>query len=228
MGRKELSPKHADFIPADPIMQAPWGRTADMDAIINSAKAKAAMQVAIAKGQSTAKTAKVPEKTVGALAKQEATKAKAAEKAEEANAKWERPNLNALCRKLAGGDVFAGMFLFHIIYEFKNRKHKLDRHGREWLAHKRAAWAFASGMSDAEFEKRALPRIRQYCHSFLTIRAMGHGKAKQLWISLDWSALQDETSLHDPDTWEMFKAAINHAGPGNEKKPTNYYHKDPE
>jgi hypothetical protein len=199
-----------------------------MDAIISSAKAKAAMQVAIAKGQSTAKTAKVPEKKVAALSKQEAAKAKAAEQAEAANAKWERPNLNALCRKLAGGDVFAGMFLFQIIFEWRNRKHKLERHGREWLAHQREAWAFASGMSDGEFQKRALPRIRQYGYSFLTIRAMGHGKAKQLWISLDWEALQYETSQHDPDTWEMFKAAINHAGPGNEKKPTNYYHKDPE
>jgi hypothetical protein len=187
---------------------------------ITSTKAIAEMQAIIAKAKSTAKTAKVPAKKQAAFSKSNA-------KAEAANAKWERPNLNALCRKLAGGDMAAGLLLFQVLYLWRNRKHKLERNGREWLAHPREKWASASGLSHAELAKRALPRLKKYCFEFLTIKAQGHGADKKLWISVDWIGLKEAMSGSGGMPWDMFEAVINHIGPGNEKLPADAYQKGP-
>ena len=80
-----------------------------MKSKLHSETAKAEMKKALNVGKTTAKSANTPAKKSTALAK-------SLSKSEEANAKWERPNLNALCRKLAGSDIKAGLFLFHILY----------------------------------------------------------------------------------------------------------------
>lgn len=180
------------------------------------AKPKAAAQVKkdLAKGTTKAKTATVPAKTAKALAKTTA-------QAEAANAKWERPNLNALCRKMAGGDIMAGVLLFHILYVWNNRTHKQDWLGKDWLYHSREAWATAAGLSFDEFKKRALPRIKKYCHEFLIIRQRGNGPHKRLWVHLDEIAFREAVSESLP--WDMFDAALNGIGPGNQKQPSNAY-----
>jgi hypothetical protein len=73
--------------------------------------------------------------------------------------------------------------------------------------------------------KRALPRLKKYCGEFLLIRAMGHGPAKMLWISLDDIALQEHVSGSAALPWDMFYAALNGIGPGHEKQPANAYAK---
>ncbi len=181
-----------------------------------SAKAKAEMKAALDKGKSKAKTATVPDKKAKAFAK-------ASEKAAKANELWERENLYALCRKLAGGDMVAGILLFHIWYEWRNRKKKLERLGKEWLAHSREAWARAAGLTDDEARKRGFPRLKTNCHDFMTIRAMKLGPVKQLWISIDEIALSEAAQM----PWDMFWGAVNHVGPGNEKKPASVYQKGP-
>jgi hypothetical protein len=183
---------------------------------IHSPKAVAELKAAIAKEKSTAKTAKVPATKAAAFAK-------AAKQAEEANAKWERPNLNALCRKLAGGDMAAGLLLAHVLFEWRNRKHKLERNCLDWLAHTREAWAGAAGLTLYELKDRALPRLKRECHEFLTIKAQGHGPAKKLWISVDDAALREAIQLHPEASWEAFWDKVNHVGPGNEKQPANAY-----
>jgi len=187
------------------------------------AQAKAALAAEMAKGKTKAKGAKVPDKKAKALAK-------TAEKAAQANALWERPNLLALCRKLAGGDMAAGNLLHHILYVWRNRDHKLHRNlpgwpCDQWLAHSRDGWAIASGLTSAEMAKRALPRLRNYCGEFLLIRAMGRGPAKMLWISVDEIALQEHVSGSAAMPWDMFYAALNGIGPGHEKQPANAYAK---
>lgn len=187
------------------------------------AQAKAALAAEMAKGKTKAKGAKVPDKKAKALAK-------TAEKAAQANALWERPNLLALCRKLAGGDMAAGNLLHHILYVWRNRDHKLHRNlpgwpCDQWLAHSRDGWAIASGLTSAEMAKRALPRLRNYCGEFLLIRAMGREPAKMLWISVDEIALQEHVSGSAAMPWDMFYAALNGIGPGHEKQPANAYAK---
>jgi len=187
------------------------------------AQAKAALAAEMAKGKTKAKGAKVPDKKAKALAK-------TAEKAAQANALWERPNLLALCRKLAGGDMAAGNLLHHILYVWRNRGHKLHRKlpgwpCDQWLAHSRDGWAIASGLTFAEMAKRALPRLKKYCGEFLLIRAMGHGPAKMLWISVDEIALQEHVAGSAAMPWDMFYAALNGIGPGHEKQPANAYAK---
>lgn len=144
-------------------------------------------------------------------------------KAKAANEKWERPNLNALCRKLAGGDMAAGLLLAHILYVWRNRTHKLDRHGKHWLAHKREAWAEAAGLTFSEFRDRALPRVKRECAAFLTVKAMGNGEQKKLWISVDEGLLQDYISGDFAMPWDMFRAQVEGIGPGNQKSPNNAY-----
>jgi hypothetical protein len=178
-----------------------------------AAKAEAAKMMKV--GQTTAKAAIIPPKKGGAKA------AKAIAK----NQKWERPNLNALCRKLAGGDMAAGMLLFHILYVWRNRRGKLERNSKEWLAHSREAWAEASGLTLYEFRDRALPRLKDQCHEFLTITAMGNGTDKKLWVSVDETALYEMSHGAGAFPWDMFWAALNGIGPGNEKSPNNYYSK---
>lgn len=186
----------------------------------HSPKAVAELKAAIAKEKSTAKRAKVPATKAAAFAK-------AAKQAEEANAKWERPNLNALCRKLAGSDMAAGLLLAHVLYEWRNRTHKLERHNQRWLAHSREAWADAAGLTFYELTHRALPRLKREC-DFLTIKAMGHGEAKKLWISVDQIALNEAIHLHPEASWEAFWGKVNHVGPGNEKQPADAYQIGPE
>lgn len=188
-----------------------------------AAKAKAELNKHLSKGKTEAKGAKVPEKKAQAFAH-------TAEKAAQANALWERPNLLAMCRKLAGGDIAAGYLLNHILYVWRNRHHKLQRKlpswpCDEWLAHSRDGWAAASGLTSAEMAKRALPRLRKYCGDFLMIRAMGHGPAKMLWVSVDMTAMQEHISGSAAMPWDMFYAALNGVGPGNEKQPANAYAK---
>ncbi len=179
-----------------------------------AAKAEAAKMMKV--GQTTAKAAIIPPK------KGEAKAAKAIAK----NQKWERPNLNALCRKLAGGDMAAGMLLFHFLYVWRNRRGKLERNGKEWLAHSRKAWAEASGLTFSEFRDRALPRLKKKCHEFLTITAMGNGAEKKLWVSVDEIALKEQMHGSGAFPWDMFWAAVNGIGPGNHKSPNNVYSKD--
>lgn len=167
-------------------------------------------------GKTSAKTGNAPKKK---------STAKVA-KAKAANEKWERPNLNALCRKLAGGDMAAGLLLAHILYVWRNRRGKLERHGQEWLAHKRDAWAEASGLTFSEFRDRALPRLKKECHEFLTIKAMGNGPDKKLWISVDETALFDASHGIQAFPWDMFWKQINGIGPGNQKSPNNAYSKN--
>ncbi|WP_340287423.1 hypothetical protein [Sulfitobacter pontiacus] len=190
-----------------------------MTSSLNSAAAKAEMKKALKVGTTSAISAKTPAKKPAALAK-------SLSKAEKANAKWERPNLNALCRKLAGSDIKAGLFLFHILYLWRNRKHKLQRHSKDWLAHKREAWAAASGLTFDEFTKAALPRVRKNCSEFLEIRAMGNGSNKGLWVHVDESALKETINSNNEIPWDLFYAALNGVGPGNEKKPANAYKED--
>lgn len=182
---------------------------------LNSALAKAEMSKAMNEGKTSAKTANIPKKKSTAIA----AKAKAA------NDRWERPNLNALCRKLAGGDMAAGLLLAHILFLWRNRRGKLQRHGCDWLAHKREAWAEASGLTFSEFRDRALPRLKKECHSFLTIKAMGRGAEKKLWISLDEIALKEMMHGSGALPWDMFWAQVNGIGPGNQKSPNNAYSK---
>jgi len=186
-----------------------------MITFLHSAKAKAEASKAMNEGKTSAKTANTPKKK---------TTAKAA-KAKAANEKWERPNLNALCRKLAGGDMAAGLLLAHILYIWRNRRGKLERHGRDWLAHKREAWAEASGLTFSEFRDRALPRLKKECHGFLTIKAMGNGAEKKLWISIDEIALKEVMHGSGALPWDMFWAQVNGIGPGNQKSPNNAYSK---
>jgi hypothetical protein len=184
--------------------------------IVKSTKNDPAAKMALKKalGMTNAKTAKVPLQKVKALSK---TQQKADAQAKAANEKWERPNLMALCRKLAGCDLVAGVLLFHILYEWRNRDKKLFRHNQEWLAHTRAAWAAAAGLSLDEVAKRALPRLRGYCHEFLDIKANGNGSAKKLWINVDWPMLQEYVSSSQAMPWDMFQAAIDGTGLGYEK-----------
>lgn len=155
-----------------------------------------------------------------------AKKSELINKAIAANQRWERPNLNALCRKLAGGDMAAGLLLAHFLFEWRNRKAKLERNGRYWLAHSREAWAEAAGLTFSEFRDRALPRLRKECAAFLTISAMGNGTQKKLWISIDVGELGAFVKGPMAMPWDMFWAQVNHAGPGNEKSPNNAYSTD--
>ncbi|GGP00865.1 hypothetical protein GCM10011329_37730 [Stakelama pacifica] len=194
-----------------------------MNKFLSKEKATALLAAEAAKGQTKAKSAHVPQKKA-------ATFKKFHDKAAEANAVWERPNLLALCRKLAGGDLAAGYLLHHILYVWNNRDHKLERKlptwsCDQWLAHSRQAWATASGLTLAEFTKRALPRLRKNCWGFLMIRAMGNGPQKKLWVSVDVFAMQAHISGSEAVPWDMFHAALEAMGPGFEKTPANAYAK---
>jgi len=181
-----------------------------------SAKAKTQIAAEIAKENFTPKSATVPAKKAKALAQLDA---------KAANEKWERPNFNALCRKLAGGDVIAGLLLAHVLYVWRNRRNKLQRHGKDWLAHTRDRWAFAAGLSRHEMTSRALPRLRNYCFEFLTIKAMGNGTGKKLWIHVDEIALREHVSGSEAMPWEFFDITLNSVGPGTEKGPADAYQK---
>lgn len=192
---------------------------------VPQAKAKAAMKAAITKGGTSAKSAVTPAKKVKAFEK-------SARNAATANAPWERPNLLAMCRKLAGTDLAAASLLHHIFYVWRNRKGKLERNisGWQcvfWLAHSRDAWATAAGLTSSELAKRALPRLKNNCSEFLMIRAMGRGSAKKLWVSVDEVALREFMFGSSAMPWDMFHAALDAMGPGNEKQPANAYDKGP-
>lgn len=193
--------------------------TTSKKSFLHSPKAKAEALKALKTGTTSAKSAKIPP------GKSE-TVAKELSKAEQKNALWERPNLNAMCRRLAGGDMMAGLFLFHILYVWRNRMIKLDRHGKKWLAHSRETWANASGLTKSEFNKTALPRLRKHCSEFLVIKAMGNGPAKRLWVHVDEGALNMIKGSNNTIPWELFYKALEGIGPGNEKVPTNAYKKD--
>lgn len=192
---------------------------------IPQAKAKVALKAAITKGGTSAKSAAIPTKKAQAFEK-------SIGKAAAANARWERPNLLAMCRKLAGTDLAAAWFLHHIFYVWRNRKSKLERNVSGWqcifwLAHSRDAWAAAAGLTSSELIKRALPRLKKNCNEFLMIRAMGRGSAKKLWVSVDEVALREFMFGSSAMPWEMFHAALNAMGPGHEKQPANAYDKEP-
>ncbi len=189
-----------------------------MKSPLNSASAKTEMAKAMKAGSTKAKSANVPAKT-------QKSQEKMAVKAVAANAKWEQPSLYALCRKLAGNDIAAGIWLFHVLYVWRNRKVKLERGGKNWLAHSREAWAIAAGLSNAEFTKRALPRVRKHCADFIEARAMERGAKKRLWVHVNELALQEAVYGTGAFPWDMFHAALNGLGPGNEKPPANAYSK---
>ncbi|KPN63407.1 hypothetical protein SAMN04488527_102227 [Aliiroseovarius crassostreae] len=147
---------------------------------LHSQAAKAEMKKAMNVGTTSAKTANAPKKKMTKAAQATVQKAKAA------NEKWERPSLVAIHRMMAGSDLKAGVLLHHIVFEWGNRNKKLERDGREWLAHSRDAWAQAAGLTFAEFKNTAEPRLKKSCAGFLTMRAMGNGSDKKLWVADDY------------------------------------------
>lgn len=190
-----------------------------MKSFLHSPKAKAEAKKAVETGQTKAKSANTPSSKKKAMAKN-------ISKADAANAKWERPNLMALCRILAGDDLYAAALLFHILFLWRNRKKKFVRFEKEWIGHTREAWARASGLTIDEYKKRALPRVKKNCAEFLEFRAMGTGAHKKSYVHVDEIALKEAIAHSKKMTWEMVEAAWNGVGPGNAKGPANAYQKD--
>lgn len=190
-----------------------------MKSYLNSPKAKLEAKKTIESGKTKAKSAKTSKSKAAAVAK-------SMSKAEKANAKWERPNLFALCRKLAGTDLTAAAFLFHILYLWRNRKQKFVRFEKEWVGHTRETWASACGLTFEELVKRALPRLKKNCQGFLEFKVMGHGSNKRTYVHVDEFALKEAIIASKMMTWEMTQAAWGGIGPGNEKEPANAYKKE--
>lgn len=188
-----------------------------MKSPLQSKLAKAEMLKAIKIGTTSAKTAKAPTKKLSKAATKKTEEAKAA------NAKWENPNLLAIHRMMAGTDLAAGALLHHIVFEWRNRKKKLSREGRDWLAHSREAWAAAAGLTSAEFKNRALPRLKKHCCGFLTVRAMGNGADKKLWVSVDEMAMRERYNEVSELPLDMLLAQLNGIGPGNQKSSSYAY-----
>ncbi len=55
---------------------------------------------------------------------------------------------------------------------------------------------------------------------------MGNGSNKGLWVHVDESALKETINSNNEIPWDLFYAALNGVGPGNEKKPANAYKED--
>lgn len=141
---------------------------------IQSAAKKAAKKAA---GLSTSKKAKT---------KPGATKAKLIAHIKQKKwDKWEGPDLEMICRIMAGGDLAAGIFLHCIVKVWRLRKKKVEWEGRDWLYMPRAAWANNAGLTENELKDRAIPRVKNLCFEFVKIRSRGVGANKRLWISLD-------------------------------------------
>lgn len=184
---------------------------------LHSQAAKAEMKKAMNVGTTSAKTATAPKKKLTKAAQAKVQKAKAA------NEKWERPSLVAIHRMMAGSDLKAGVLLHHIVFEWSNRNKKLERDGREWLAHSRDAWAQAAGLTFAEFKNTALPRLKQECSGFLTMRAMGNGSDKKLWVSINDMAMMEHCNHVTGMPLDMYLAQLNGIGPGFQKPPSYAY-----
>jgi len=186
---------------------------------LHSQKAKVEAKKAVEAGTTKAKSSSTPKSKSKAVAK-------SISKLEAANAKWERPNLIAMCRRLVDGDLAATVFLFHILYVWRNRQHKFQRFNMEWIGHTRADWASAAGLTVDELTKRALPRVKKQCLAFLTFRAFGSGPNKKTYVNVDWDGLWVEVKSSKGYDHEMLEAAWNGVGPGNHKKPANTYSKN--
>ena len=178
--------------------------------MIHFKSAKAELTTALKAGQTSAKTATFNKKPLSKAAQAKAAQAKAD------NIKWERPSLVAIHRAMAGNDLAAGNLLHHIVFEWGNRRRKLERGGQKWLAHSSAAWAIASGLSFGEFKNRALPRLKKEC-PFITARGMGSGPAKKLWISINEAALREHYNYVTGWDLDLYSAQLNAIGPGFEK-----------
>ena len=147
------------------------------------AKAKAELKAALAKGQTQASTATTPagkQKLADKIVKAKQTKSKLAS-----------PGELARCRAVVGGDWRAAMLLYRIAHLWRTIHPKLTRHGKEYLAMQRADWAMSAGLSEAEMNKYALPRLRKYGFGIVEAAAMGRGADKKLWINLDPVAYHD-------------------------------------
>jgi hypothetical protein len=188
-------------------------------AFLKSSKAKAAVKKTLQAGTTKAKSATTPSSKSKAVAK-------SISKTEAANAKWERPNLIAMCRMLVDGDLVAAILLFHILYVWRNRQHKFDRFNMEWIGHTREGWASGAGLTVDELTKRALPRLKKHCQAFLTFRVFGRGAHKKSFVHVDWDGLWVTVKSAKGCDHDMLEAAWNGVGPGNHKKPANAYSKN--
>ncbi len=163
----------------------------DLKAFLKSPSAKAqaaaAMKPTKEKGTTTAKTA-----TTTASNLKQAEKIKAAKKTQ---SKLSAPGELARCRAHVGGDWRAGMLLYRIAHLWRALETKMKRGGREYIAMSRADWAMSAGLTDSELIKYALPRLRKYSHSIVTIEAMGSGKDKKLWVSLDTAGYREAMDI---------------------------------
>lgn len=141
------------------------------------------------------------------------------------NGKWQGPGEVALCRKLAGGDMAAGILLHRIVVIWKLRKKKLERFGQEWLAMPNKDWAVSAGLSDAEFKNRALPRLKKECQAFVEFRTMRLTPASPniLWVNLNTDELSAFVDGHAAMPWDMYELALN--GIGILSKPKTYPYK---
>ncbi len=135
------------------------------------------------------------------------------------------PGQVAMCRKVAGGDIYAAFLLYRLAYLWQALPKKLERDGREWLAAPRADWARSAGLSENEIKDRALPRLRRECHGIVEIHGWKLGEKKLLWINLDPHALESAMSgpLAMPD--DVFEAQLNGQGIFPPKPPANAYAK---
>jgi hypothetical protein len=139
---------------------------------------------------------------------------------------WTAPGEVALCRKVSGGDMAAGILLHRIAVLWKLRKKKLERFGREWLAMSRADWARSAGLSEAEMKDRALPRLKKACAAFIEVRPMRltPDSPNILWISLDPQGMANAVMGDSSLPWDMYEMALN--GLGIYAKAVKYPYKD--
>ena len=139
---------------------------------------------------------------------------------------WTAPGEVALCRKVAGGDMAAGILLHRVAVLWKLRKNKLERFSKEWLAMSRDDWARSAGLSEAEMKDRALPRLKKSCAGFIDVRPMRvtPDSPNLLWISLDPAGMADAVMGDNSMPWDMYEMALN--GLGIYPKSAKYPYKD--
>jgi hypothetical protein len=148
---------------------------------LHSPAAKAEMAKAVKAGTTSAKTSTAPAKKL----KQAEKIAANIKAAKQRKSRLSAPGELARCRGVVSGDWRAAMLLYRIAHLWRTINPKMVRSGQEYLAMSRADWAMSAGLSEAELIKYALPRLRKYGSSFVTLQAMGNGAAKKLWANFD-------------------------------------------
>lgn len=119
----------------------------------------------------------------------------------------------------------AGILLHRIAVMWKLRKKKLERFGLEWLAMPNKDWAVSAGLSDAELNNRALPRLKKECHAFVQFRTMRltANSPNILWVTLNEGELANAVAGNAAMPWDMYELALN--GIGIFSKPETYPYK---